>query len=81
MSNLTVGMLRKMLENVPDDTPVLTEFGDRNFYQAFISGTGYTTALEERRNFYNEDIYLTESGEDIGEETDLGVRKRVFIVQ
>lgn len=95
MGNLTVGDLRKLIEDVPDDTVVLTSGFDHEYNRCWKSGSGYGFALHDKDDdIISEDIYVpfafvenddyngnTPDEDGAGEQTDLGVRIRAFFVQ
>jgi hypothetical protein len=74
---LTVGELRRMLEHVPDDVIVVGNEFDHT-YRPFWSIGGYTTVLRDEDDQYTEDIFV---GEELGEETEYGVRTKAFIIE
>jgi hypothetical protein len=80
MGNLTVGDLRKLIENVPDETPIVGDECDHMYRQLWESGTGYTTVLDDGSGGFVEDMFITEFGDGIGEETEYGKRIRAFVI-
>lgn len=68
----TVGALRKALEKLPDDTPVITPGGDHSYY---LTSGHATTALVNRNGEWTEDY-----GEEDTPEAEFGKRVKVFVV-
>lgn len=75
--HLTVGKLRQMLEGVPDDVVVIGNECDHT-YRPIWSISGYTTVLRDADDQYTEDLFV---GEELGEETEYGVRTKAFIIE
>ena len=76
----TVSQLRALLENIPGDTIVVTEYGDHEFRNVFE--VHYTTVLEhaDENGIYTEDIFIPEAGEGIGEHTEYGIRVKAVTI-
>jgi hypothetical protein len=72
---MNIGELRKRIEGMPDDAPVLLESGDHSYRECdFLVNTalrlkGYGSGAE-----WTEDVFIPKSGDGIGEVTAYGVR-------
>jgi len=69
---MTVGELKKLIEKMPDDTPILVPGDDHSYRAATASNC---TALLERRNQWTEDY-----GEEMTPEKEYGKRVKALIV-
>lgn len=79
MSKLTVGQLKKALENIPDDTLVVGHEYDHSYRNLWEYG--YTTVLDDGNGQFTQDIFVPEAGDGIGEQTEYGTRIRAFIIE
>ena len=68
---MNVGQLKKALESVPDDTPVVSDAEDHSYRE--IWGASATTGLL-RGKHWTEDVFVG----PLGEKTEYGVRMSVF---
>ncbi len=84
-NRMTVGDLRRLIENVPDETPVLLEASDHEYRAVYKSGIAYSTALDHGdHHYFTEDVFIPEGGEGpdgIGEVTEYGTRVRALLIQ
>ena len=80
MTELTVGYLRELLKDVPDDTLVVGDECEHIYRQMWSSGVGYTTVLDDGDGQFTQDIFIPREGEGIGEQTEYGTRIRAFVI-
>jgi hypothetical protein len=67
------GSLRKLLNNVPDETPIVVPSADHGYLPSTCI---VTTALHEERNKWTED-----HGEQVTPEAQYGKRVKVIVIQ
>lgn len=73
MKYITVSELKEILDDMPQNAPVVVEFGDHSYRLAKAYNT---TALYDGSNILTEDIFIGE----IGETTEHGKRIPVLLV-
>lgn len=71
---MNVGALRKLMEGLPDDAPVLTTGSDHSYRAVEAEAT--TALQDEQHGDWTEDY-----GEDVTSEKEFGKRRKVLIVR